>query len=48
MLSATALTILVGEHPALLSLRELARILRASTDGWRDLDAIDVAAAVGG
>lgn len=43
MLVATALAILVDEHPALLSLQELARILGLSTDEWSQQDAVRVA-----
>lgn len=43
MLVATALTILVDEHPAQLSLHELTRILGDGTDEWRQRDAVQVA-----
>jgi hypothetical protein len=43
ILAATALVILVDEHPAQLSLHDLTRILGDGTDAWDQQDAVRVA-----
>jgi hypothetical protein len=43
MLAATALAILIDQHPAQLSLHELARILGNGTDDWNQQDEVRVA-----
>lgn len=43
VLVSAALAILVAEHPALLSLEELTRMLSSDPHEWREQDAVRVA-----
>ncbi|MDP2711950.1 MAG: hypothetical protein Q8O56_12095 [Solirubrobacteraceae bacterium] len=43
MLVSAALVILLAEHPALLSLEELTRMLSSDPHDWREQDAVRVA-----